>query len=147
MGMIKNFFVEEDLKEILGWLGINYKKAMNNRVIFTGFIPYDEIPSYLSIADVAAIPSHINEAFGMTCIEACAMGLPVIATNDGGIPETLTEQKHIIISPNGNLPILLKDAILTIKNDYYRYQGNYLEKRFTKDTQRIHHATMMVVKG
>ncbi len=37
MGMIKNFFVEEDLKEILGWLGINYKKAMNNRVILSCF--------------------------------------------------------------------------------------------------------------
>ena len=37
MGMIRNFFVEDDLKEILGWLGINYKKAMNNRVILSCF--------------------------------------------------------------------------------------------------------------
>ena len=29
---IKNFFVEEDLDVLLGWLGINYKKAMNNRI-------------------------------------------------------------------------------------------------------------------
>lgn len=45
MNVIKNFFIEEDLKDILGWLGIDYKKSMNNRVIlscffacFTGFI-------------------------------------------------------------------------------------------------------------
>lgn len=37
MDVIKNFFVEEDLKTILGWLGINYKKAMKNRIILSCF--------------------------------------------------------------------------------------------------------------
>ena len=37
MGIIKNFFIEEDLENILGWLGINYKKAMNNRIILSCF--------------------------------------------------------------------------------------------------------------
>lgn len=37
MDLIKNFFVEEDLKVILGWLGIDYKKAMNNRIILSSF--------------------------------------------------------------------------------------------------------------
>lgn len=34
---IKNFFIEEDLENILGWLGINYKKAQKNRVILSVF--------------------------------------------------------------------------------------------------------------
>lgn len=38
MRLIKNFFIEEDLKTILGWLGINYKKAMDNRVILSCFL-------------------------------------------------------------------------------------------------------------
>lgn len=29
---IKSFFIEEDLSILLGWLGINYKKAMKNRI-------------------------------------------------------------------------------------------------------------------
>ena len=29
---IKSFFIEEDLEILLGWLGINYKKAMKNRI-------------------------------------------------------------------------------------------------------------------
>ena len=37
MRVIKNFFVEEDLKIILAWLGINYKKAMQNRIILSCF--------------------------------------------------------------------------------------------------------------
>lgn len=37
MNIIKSFFIEEDLKSILGWLGINYKKAMKNRIILSCF--------------------------------------------------------------------------------------------------------------
>ena len=37
MNIIKNFFIEDDLKDILGWLGVNYKKAMNNRIILSCF--------------------------------------------------------------------------------------------------------------
>ena len=73
-------------------------EKLNNKVMLTGFVPYNQIPSYLSLSNVAIVPSMINEAFGMTCIEACAMGLPVIATDDGGIPETLEGQKHILIN-------------------------------------------------
>lgn len=37
MKLVKNFFVEEDLKIILAWLGIDYKKAMKNRIILSCF--------------------------------------------------------------------------------------------------------------
>jgi len=37
MTFVKNFFIEEDLETILGWLGINYKKAMKNRIIISSF--------------------------------------------------------------------------------------------------------------
>ena len=120
-----NSFIEE-LKTIV--------KGQNNKILFTGFIPYEEIADYLSLANVAVIPSRINEAFGMTCIEACAMGLPVIATNDGGIPETLVGQKHIIIDKNKNMPNQIANALLKIKSDNTSYQGNKLNPQFTKET-------------
>ena len=119
-----NTFIEE-LKSIA--------RNLQNKIIFTGFIPYDKIADYLSLANVAVIPSRINEAFGMTCIEACAMGLPVIATNDGGIPETLVGQKHIIIDKNKDMPNQIANALLKIKNDNASYQGNKLNQQFTKE--------------
>jgi len=119
-----NPFIEE-LKAIA--------KELQNKITFTGFIPYDKIANYLSIGNVAVIPSRINEAFGMTCIEACATGLPVIATNDGGIPETLVGQKHILIDKDGNLPTLIANAVLDIKVNYPKYQGNHLNPLFTKE--------------
>lgn len=107
-------------------------ETLKEQVVFTGFIPYRQLPQYLAAADVMVVPSHINEAFGMTCIEACAMGLPVIATNDGGIPETLVGQKHIMIAKLVNLPKQISDVIVKIKNNYEFYTGNFLPKQFTK---------------
>lgn len=120
-----NSFVEE-LKKIA--------TDLDGHVTFTGFIPYNNIANYLLAANVAVIPSHINEAFGMTCIEACAVGLPVIATNDGGIPETLVDQKHILLDVSPQLPQLIANAILEIKNNYSSYQGNSLKRIFHKDS-------------
>lgn len=108
--------------------------SIPNKVIFTGFVPYERIPSYISMGNVAVVPSCINEALGMTCIEACALGLPVIATNDGGIPETLTGQKHIIINKSKDLPTQLATAIVHIKDNYAEYIGNSLSSKFTKET-------------
>ena len=69
----------------------------------------------------------------MSAIEATAMGLPVIATNDGGLPETLIGQKHIIVNKDGNLPQQIADAILRIKKNYAEYMGNHTASQFTKE--------------
>ncbi|MBQ8065430.1 MAG: glycosyltransferase family 4 protein [Prevotella sp.] len=124
-GAQSNAFIEH-LHAMVGQLG--------DRVVFTGFVPYDDIPRYLAAADVAVVPSRINEAFGMTCIEACAMGLPVIATNDGGIPETLVGQRHILIDKQGDLVQQIADGLLQIASHSDLYRGNSLSPQFTKDT-------------
>ena len=69
----------------------------------------------------------------MSSIEATAMGLPVIATNDGGLPETLTGQKHIIINKTGNIPLQIAEAILQIREHYDDYTGNHINLQFTKE--------------
>ena len=108
-------------------------RQMAGRVCFTGFVPYAQLPAYLRLSQVAVVPSRINEALGMTSIEATAMGLPVIATNDGGIPETLVGQKHILIDKDGDLPTQIADAIRRIRTHYSDFTGNRLAPRFTQD--------------
>ena len=77
------------------------KKSENikDSFVFTGFIPYEQLPRYLKIGDVAVVPSMWEEPFGLTCIEAMAAGLPLITTNSGAIPE-ICKDKAIIISKN-----------------------------------------------
>ena len=62
-------------------------KKIENKIVFTGFIPYEQMPSYLQLADIAALPSMWEEPFGLTIVEAMAAGLPLITTRSGGIPE------------------------------------------------------------
>lgn len=71
-------------------------EGVSNRIIFTGFIPYEQIPSYLKVANVAVVPSMWDDPFPTTILEAMAIGLPIIATHSGGIKEAC-EQCAIII--------------------------------------------------
>lgn len=75
---------------------------IKDRIIFTGYIPYSQMPSYLRLADIAALPSMWEEPFGLTIVEAMAAGLPLITTRSGGIPEicegvaTILERDNIV---------------------------------------------------
>ena len=53
-------------------------ETINDRIYFTGFIPYSILPQYLWISDVAIVPSVWEEPFGNTVVEAMAAGLPLI---------------------------------------------------------------------
>lgn len=54
---------------------------LENHVIFTGKVPYDDIPLYYGISDVFATASQ-TETQGLTVIEAMAASLPVLAIDD-----------------------------------------------------------------
>ena len=62
-------------------------EKIEEKIVFTGFVPYQNIPDYLHLADIAALPSMWEEPFGLTIVEALASGLPLITTQSGGIPE------------------------------------------------------------
>ena len=76
--------------------------SIKERIVFTGFIPYHQVPNYLQLADIAALPSMWEEPFGLTILEAMAMGLPLITTRSGGIPEicegiaTIVNRKNVV---------------------------------------------------
>ena len=77
-------------------------KKIEDRIVFTGFIPYSQMPNYLRLADIATLPSMWEEPFGLTVVEALAAGLPLITTRSGGIPEicegvaTIVERDDIV---------------------------------------------------
>jgi glycosyltransferase involved in cell wall biosynthesis len=64
-----------------------------DRVIFLGHIDRVDMPKYLKISDVFVRPSR-SEGMGISFVEAMAAGVPVIATQVGGITDFLFDQKH-----------------------------------------------------
>jgi 1,2-diacylglycerol 3-alpha-glucosyltransferase len=57
------------------------KLKIQDNVIFTGAVPWEEIPYYYAISDIFATAST-TETQGLTVIEAMASGLPVVCADD-----------------------------------------------------------------
>lgn len=66
-------------------------------VHFLGWRPREEVPSWMAFADVLVVPSkELNgwqEAQGLVVVEAMAVGTVVVASNVGGIPDMIIDQK------------------------------------------------------
>jgi len=90
--------------------------AIKERIVFTGFVPYQNMPDYLQLADIAIVPSVWDDPFPTTILEAQAMGLPTIATNRGGIPEEVTDKSAIIVPTEQNFVEGLANAIRRLFN-------------------------------
>lgn len=57
-------------------------------------IPFtNDMPEFMNAMDISILPSK-REAFGLVVTEAMASGLPVIATNAGGVPELIQHDKN-----------------------------------------------------
>ena len=89
-------------------------KEIKDRIIFTGFIPYEKMPDYLQLADLAVIPSIWNDPIPTTELEAQAMGLPIITTRRGGIPEEVSETNAILLETDERFVENLASAILDL---------------------------------
>lgn len=87
-------------------------ESIKDKVIFTGFVDYYQVPSYLKMANIAIVPSMWEEPFGLTVVEAMAAGLPLITTRSGGIPEICEGVAAIV--DRGNIVDNLSAAILDL---------------------------------
>jgi glycosyltransferase involved in cell wall biosynthesis len=64
--------------------------GIKEKTIFTGKIPWSEVPHYYAMSDIVVVPS-LQEAFGLIVSEALACGKPVIGTRVGGIPDQIID--------------------------------------------------------
>jgi glycosyltransferase involved in cell wall biosynthesis len=100
-----------------------------------GFVSDQDLPSYYNVADLFVLPSKSGEGLPLVALEAMACGLPVIATNVGGIREILMEDYGKLVAPNQ--PELLAKAVLDFAAvDFSSRRGELramVEKRFSWD--------------
>lgn len=85
---------EVELKQVVASLGLL------DRVVFTGFIAFDEIPRYLSLFDVGINPMHVgdvsNYALPNKVIQYLALGLPVVSTGLSGLISSFDDCGDIV---------------------------------------------------
>lgn len=108
-----------DTKITTEYENIVKKEILDNKnIIMTGYVKHDELYKYYSIADLVVIPSQIDDSAPLVLIEALSSGVPVIASNCGGIPEYVNDRCSILIERNKNYVNNLTKAIEeTLFND------------------------------
>lgn len=70
---------------------------LTKHVFFTGTVP--EAARLISAFDIFVLPSR-SEAFGYVLIEAGQAGVPIVASNVGGIPEIIAHRKTGLLVPS-----------------------------------------------
>lgn len=78
------------------------ERGLGKHVEFTGFVPYGkELFEQYDAAHVYVISSH-TEGMPKTILEAMARGLPIVATNVGGISEVIVNGENGLLVPPGD---------------------------------------------
>jgi len=70
---------------------LSQELGIEDNVIFTGQIPYDELPDYYYVCDIFVLPSS-HESFGLVLLEAGMAGKPVVATDLTGPRDIVVDQ-------------------------------------------------------
>ena len=89
------------------------KLNIADKVIFTGKVPWNEVPKYYNIGDVF-VNASITETQGLTFVEAMAAGLPIVAKYAPNLSEFIKDGKNgILVRRNSDF----KNAIINILED------------------------------
>jgi D-inositol-3-phosphate glycosyltransferase len=74
-------------------------------VRFQGAQPHELLPAFYAAADVFVMPSHY-ESFGMVALEALACGVPVVASEVGGLSVLIEDGQSGLLVPPDSPPLL-----------------------------------------
>jgi len=82
-------------------VGMARRMGVADRVHFCPYVSDDDLPRYLSLADVFAFPSQSRlEGFGLAVAEAMACGLPVVISDMPGVREVIDDGVHgLLVEP------------------------------------------------
>lgn len=75
------------------------KNGIDRNTMFTGRVPWEEVPKYYSLCDVF-VTASTSETQGLTVIEAMGAGKPVVAINDESFNNVITHKKDGLLFNN-----------------------------------------------
>jgi len=130
----------------------------DKRIIFYGQVHNEEFQKFYKMADVSVMPSEYFETFGRIIIESFRVGVPVIGSNIGGIPEIIQEgHTGFLFGPGSveELKNILEDVInnkeklkemgkncinsakkYSVENNIYKFEEVYKEAINSKITTK-----------
>ncbi|MFG2086276.1 glycosyltransferase family 4 protein [Spirillospora sp. NPDC048824] len=106
----------DDLERLAASLGVG------GSVVFTGGVPWEELPAHYDAGDVFAMPCRTRrrgldvEGLGIVYLEASATGLPVVAGDSGGAPDAVLDGETGVVVP-GRSVARLAEALTGLLTD------------------------------
>jgi phosphatidylinositol alpha-1,6-mannosyltransferase len=91
-------------------------------VVFTGSVPWAELPEHYAAGDVYAMPCRTRaagldvEGLGIVYLEASATGLPVVGGDSGGAPDAVREGETGYVAGGRDVPAIA-DRVATLLSD------------------------------
>jgi phosphatidylinositol alpha-1,6-mannosyltransferase len=128
--------------------------GVESAVVFTGSVPWEELPAHYAAGDVYAMPCRTRnrgldvEGLGIVYLEASATGLPVIAGDSGGAPDAVREGEtgHVV---DGRDPARLADRLVELLADPVRARRmgaagrTWVEREWRWETQAARMAALL----
>ena len=107
-----------------------------DRVVFLGKVR--DTQQVLELADLFLLPSE-TESFGLAALEAMAVGVPVISSNTGGIPEVNVHGVTGFLSNVGDVGDMAENALHILRDEetLNKFRKNALERVKEFDIEKI----------
>lgn len=150
---IKNILNTDDISFLIIGDGPLIKQienggANNNlNIHITGNVFVDDVRKYINTMDIMVLPSR-NEGFGCVILEANACGVPVVATNVGGIPEAI-EDNNMLVDDGEDFEERFSNKVCEILNLKYssedlikRVKDNFTWEAVSKDEINVYKGEM-----
>ncbi len=106
------------------------KPHLSDQVEYVGPLSHEKLVPYYQNADALLMPTQVRESFGLVLAEAMACGTPIIAWNNGSIPEVVADGETGFVVSNLEEMVFAIDRVGNIDRKDCRAR---VEKLFTSD--------------
>lgn len=93
--------------------------GLDGMVHFTGMVPYEKLPGYLSVAD-AYVTASMTEVHPLSVIEAMAAGLPILGMQSVGVGDIVETGKTGLLAPEADLAAFTASMVRMVTDDELR---------------------------
>jgi len=123
-----------------------HERNLNGHIRFLGFLPHDDMVSYMNAADLFVI-SSLNEGNPIVMFEALGLGKPIVSTDVGGIPEIIgSENIGLLVRPAdpSSLKVAIEKGLLMEwdEKSLIEYSQNFTWEKIVNATMGIYRITM-----
>jgi glycosyltransferase involved in cell wall biosynthesis len=108
--------------------------GIEKNFLLAGFVADEDLPAYYNAADLFVLPSKSGEGLPLVALEAMACGLPLVATDVGGVSEIMVDGFGKLAPANN--PKRLAEAVLEFSNTDFSRRNELravVEEKFSWD--------------